>query len=97
VSGTYLEVDPPRLLVHTWNPSYSKLHETTVRWELESQDLHGLHGQSPHRLGTGTLVRVRHSGFAGNVDACKSHGDGWVRVLSWMQQFVEEGKTIETR
>jgi uncharacterized protein YndB with AHSA1/START domain len=97
VSGTYLEVDPPRLLVHTWNPGYSKLHETTVRWELESQDLHGLHGQSPHRLGTGTLVRVRHSGFAGNVDACKSHGDGWVRVLSWMQQFVEEGKTIETR
>src|SRR5678810_1286584 len=29
VSGTYLEVDPPHLLVHTWNPSYSGLHETT--------------------------------------------------------------------
>jgi len=97
VSGTYLEIDPPRLLVHTWNPSYSGLHETTVRWELEPQDVHGLHGQATHRMGTGTLVRIRHTGFAGNVDACKSHGNGWVRVLGWMQQFVEEGKTIDTR
>lgn len=28
VKGEYLEVDPPRLLVHTWNPSYSDLHQT---------------------------------------------------------------------
>lgn len=97
VSGTYLEVDPPHLLVHTWNPSYSGLHETTVRWELAAQDVHGLHGQSPHRMGTGTLVRIRHSGFAGKIDACKSHGEGWVRVLGWMRQFVEEGMTVETR
>jgi len=97
VSGTYLEVDPPRLLVHTWNPSYSGLHETTVRWELTAQEVHGLHGQSPHRMGTGTLVRIRHYGFAGNVDACKSHGEGWTRVLGWMRQFVEDGKTVENR
>ena len=97
VSGKYLEVVPPRLLVHTWNPSYENLPETIVRWELEAHDVHGLHGQGPHRMGTGTLVRVRHSGFAGNVEACKQHGDGWVRVLGWMQAFVERGEIVEGR
>ena len=97
VEGEYLEIDPPRLLAHTWNPSYHKLPGTVVRWELESREVHGLHQQGPHRVGTGTLVRVTHSGFAGNLEACKGHGDGWVRVLGWMQAFVEREKTIETR
>jgi uncharacterized protein YndB with AHSA1/START domain len=96
VRGEYLEVEPPRLLVHTWKPSYSDLGETVVRWELEPQDVHGLH-QGPHKVGTGTLVRICHSGFRGNHEQCKSHGDGWVRVLSWMQAFVEAGTTVETR
>jgi uncharacterized protein YndB with AHSA1/START domain len=97
VEGEYLEIDPPRLLVYTWNPSYSNLGETVVRWELEPHDVHGLHQRGPHKVGTGTLVRIRHSGFRGNLDQCKSHGDGWVRVLGWMQAFVEEGKTVDTR
>jgi uncharacterized protein YndB with AHSA1/START domain len=97
VSGQYLEIDPPRLLVHTWNPSYSNLQETVVRWELQAQEVHGLQSRGPGKLGTGTLVRIRHSGFAGNVEACKKHGDGWIRVLGWMQAFVERGATIETR
>ena len=97
VSGQYLEVDPPRLLVHTWNPSYSNLHETVVRWELEPQEVHGLQSRGPSKVGTGTLVRIRHSGFAGNVKACQDHGEGWKRVLGWMQQFVEQGTTVETR
>jgi len=43
VDGEYLEVDPPRLLVHTWNPSYrSHPKETVVRWELEPRSVHGL-------------------------------------------------------
>src|SRR5579859_2051848 len=68
VEGEYLEIDPPRLLVHTWNPSYQKLPETIVRWELEAHDLHGLQHAGPARVGTGTVVRVHHSGFAGNAD-----------------------------
>jgi uncharacterized protein YndB with AHSA1/START domain len=96
VRGEYLEVDPPRLLVHTWKPSYSDLGETVVRWELEPQNIHGLR-QGPHKVGTGTLVRICHSGFRGDLEQCKSHGDGWVRVLSWMQAFVEAGTTVETR
>ena len=90
-------MDPPRLLVHTWVPSYDNLGNTIVRWELEAQDVHALHQQGPHKVGTGTLVRIRHSGFGGNVESAKGHGAGWKRVLSWMQVFVEEGKTVETR
>ena len=97
VQGRYLEVDPPRLLVHTWNPSYQSLPETVVRWELEAQPLHGLQARGPQRVGTGTLVRIRHSGFAGNVEAVKSHGEGWKRVLTWMLGFVERGETVATR
>ena len=35
VEGEYLEIDPPRLLVHTWIASYSAILRTVVRWELE--------------------------------------------------------------
>jgi hypothetical protein len=42
-------------------------------------------------------VKIRHDGFAGIPAQAKSHSDGWVRVLGWMQAFVEEGKTIDTR
>jgi uncharacterized protein YndB with AHSA1/START domain len=97
VEGEYLEIDPPRLLVHTWNPSFSNLRNTVVRWELVPHNVHGLHQQGPHRVGTGTLVKIHHSGFAGNLEQCKSHSDGWVRVLGWMQAFVEDGKTVQTR
>src|ERR1051326_1509431 len=35
VQGEYLEIDPPRLLVHTWVASWSGALKTIVRWELE--------------------------------------------------------------
>jgi len=97
VEGEYLEVDPPHLLVHTWIPSYQDVGKTIVRWELEPRDVHGLQHSGPSRVGTGTLVKVRHSGFAGNVEAAKGHGDGWKRVLGWVQAFVEKGETVGTR
>ena len=42
VEGEYLEVDPPRLLVHTWIASYSPALKTVVRWELEARGVHNL-------------------------------------------------------
>jgi uncharacterized protein YndB with AHSA1/START domain len=81
VEGEYLEVDPPRLLVHTWIGSYTGPTKTVVRWELEPHTVHGLHPSGPKKSGTGTMVRVRHEGFAGNADLAASHGDGWKR--SW--------------
>ena len=97
VEGEYLEVDAPRLLVHTWIASWTGTLKTVVRWELEPRDLHGLRGHGPQRMGTGTLVRLRHEGFAGAPQAASEHGQGWKRVLGWMQAFVEEGKTVDTR
>jgi uncharacterized protein YndB with AHSA1/START domain len=84
VSGEYLEVDPPRLLVYTWIATWTGSLKTTVRWELE-----------PHNQGT--IVKLQHHGFASQADAAKSHGEGWQRVLSWIQAFLEKGETIDTR
>lgn len=92
VEGEYLEVDPPHLVVHTWIGSYDGPHaqKTVVRWELEPHTVHGLHPSGPKKSGTGTLVRVRHEGFAGNFASANSHGEGWKRVLGWLEAYVED-------
>jgi len=97
VEGEYLEVDPPRLLVHTWIGSYGGSLKTIVRWELEPTDIHGLHPGGPRKAGTGTLVRVSQEGFAGAPAAASGHAEGWKRVLGWLHGFVEEGATVDTR
>jgi hypothetical protein len=68
-----------------------------VRWELEPTDVHGLHASGPKKAGTGTLVRLRHEGFAGVPAQASSHGDGWKRVLGWLEGYVEKGETADTR
>jgi len=97
VEGEYLEVDPPRVLSHTWIKSWAGVKNTVVRWELEPVDVQGLHPNGPKRAGTGTLVKIRHTGFAGAPQDAKAHSDGWARVLAWMQGFVEKGETVATR
>jgi uncharacterized protein YndB with AHSA1/START domain len=84
VEGEYVEVDPPRVLSYTWIKSWSGPLKTLVRWELEP-------------VSGGTLVRVRHSGFAGAPEAAQNHYQGWQRVIVWMQSFVEKGETMATR
>jgi uncharacterized protein YndB with AHSA1/START domain len=73
VTGEYLEVDPPRLLVQTWVAGEVK---TTVRWEL-----------TPTKQGT--LVKIRHSGFAAHPEVAKSYR-GWPRMLGWLQALSEK-------
>ncbi len=97
VEGEYLEIDPPRLLVYTWSPSWAVQLNTIVRWELEARPVHGLQHRGPQKMGTGTMVRIRHSGFAGNPEAAQGHTQGWIRVLGWMLSFVEDGETVDTR
>ena len=97
VDGEYMEIDPPRLLVHTWIASWRAGVSTVVRWELEAADVHGLHPSGPKKAGTGTRLKIRHTGFAGAPDAAKGHSEGWLRVLGWMQAYAEQGATIETR
>ncbi len=84
VTGEYLEVDPPRLLSHTWIASWSGPMKTVVRWELEA-------------TAGGTLIRLNHRGFACAPAAAKSHYEGWMRVLGWVQAFVETGETVASR
>lgn len=88
VEGEYLEVDPPRLLVHTWNSSYDTAR-TVVRWELDAQTVNALHPSGPKRAGTGTRVRVTQEGFAGNFASAQSHGEGWKRVLGWLEAYIQ--------
>lgn len=97
VEGEYLEVDPPRRLVHTWVGSYSGGQRTVVHWELQPQGVHNLHTTGPKKSGTGTFVRVRQEGFAGNHELALSHGEGWKRVLGWLELFTAKGETIDTR
>jgi uncharacterized protein YndB with AHSA1/START domain len=96
VEGEYMEIDPPRLLVYTWISSWGS-QKTLVRWELEPQSVHGLHPSGPRRAGTGTLVKVRHEGFAGNLASAMEHSEGWKRVLGWLVAFTEQGATVDTR
>ena len=96
VEGEYLEIDPPRLLVHTWIGSYSGPEKTVVRWELVPHTVHGLAPSGPRKSGTGTLVRVRQEGFA-SIESATSHGEGWKRVLGWLESFVEGPESADTK
>ncbi|MGH9718133.1 MAG: SRPBCC family protein [Candidatus Acidiferrales bacterium] len=83
IFGTYLDVDPPRLLATTWVATWTGDAETTVRWELQP-------------VAQGTLVRVRHSGFAAHPQLAQSYR-GWPRMLGWLQELVEQGQTVDDR
>jgi uncharacterized protein YndB with AHSA1/START domain len=83
VTGEYLEVSPPRLLVHTWIASWTGDAKTTVRWEL-------------HTTSTGTLLRLRHSGLAAHPGIGDSYR-GWPRMLGWIQALLEKGETVQHR
>jgi uncharacterized protein YndB with AHSA1/START domain len=97
VDGEYLEVDPPRRLVHTWLASWSGKLNTTVTWELEPRPVHGLQQSGPKKMGMGTVVKIRHTGFAGAPQAAAGHAQGWTRVLGWLQGFAENGYVWDTR
>jgi len=97
VDGEYIEVDPPRRLVHTWLASWSGELKTTVTWELEPRDVHGLQQSGPKKIGKGTVVKIRHTGFAGAAPAAIGHAEGWTRVLGWLQSFAQDGYLWDTR
>ncbi len=83
ISGEYLEIVPPRLLVESWMATWTGNVKTTVRWELEP-------------VSQGTLVRIRHSGLAAHPELGKSY-QGWPRLLGWLQALLERGETVEDR
>ncbi|MBO0911780.1 MAG: SRPBCC domain-containing protein [Acidobacteria bacterium] len=83
VHGEFLEIDPPLRLKYTWISSWMP-KSTMVLWELEEKD-------------NGTLVKLTHTGFAGDAGHAKAHSDGWNLVLSWLEAYLERGETVGAR
>ncbi|HUK46888.1 MAG TPA: SRPBCC domain-containing protein [Terriglobales bacterium] len=83
IHGEVLELDPPRRLSYTWISSWMP-KRTTVLWELETQN-------------GGTLVKLTHTGFAGDAEAANAHSTGWNLVLGWLQGYAERGETVSSR
>lgn len=76
VSGEFLEIDPPRLVVYTWEPSWVEIPPTRVRIELEE-------------VPGGTRVVWTHSGFAGYPQAFEDHRGGLPHVVGWLKGYAE--------
>jgi uncharacterized protein YndB with AHSA1/START domain len=76
VTGEFLEIDPPRRLVHTWIADWDGGATTTIRYQLES-------------IPEGTRVTVRHEGFADRAASCQGHAEGWERVLGWLAGHLQ--------
>lgn len=78
VFGEYLEISPPRRLVHSWAHDWDGAHPATkVTYTLDP-------------IPSGARLTVRHEGFV-QPQACDSHSRGWKRVLDWLSAYVEEG------
>jgi uncharacterized protein YndB with AHSA1/START domain len=77
VSGQFLEIDPPRKLVCTWEPKWITGPATRVTYLLEP-------------IEGGTRITLRHEGFADAADACQSHAEGWERVFTWLSTWLEQ-------
>jgi uncharacterized protein YndB with AHSA1/START domain len=77
--GEIVEIDPPQLLVYTWigNWHLDKQRKTVVRWELTAS-------------GTGTHVKVTHSGLAQEAAARGDYRSGWPGVMSKLKEFAEK-------
>ena len=71
VEGSFLEIDPPRKLVQTWEPQWDSGAKTTLTYLLSPTE-------------TGTRLVVRHEGFGDRTESCQLHGDGWAMVLGWL-------------
>jgi uncharacterized protein YndB with AHSA1/START domain len=74
VEGEFLEIDPPRKLVHTWRPDWDTGKPTTVTYRLDPID-------------GGTRVTLRHEGFE-TAASCAGHADGWPKVLDWLCAYA---------
>ena len=74
VGGKVLELDAPRKLVVTWEPSWDE-GPTTLAYLLDP-------------IETGTRVTIRHTGFGTRAASCESHANGWQRVMGWLSNHV---------
>jgi uncharacterized protein YndB with AHSA1/START domain len=77
VHGVYREIERPRLLTFTWNPSWqSEPLESLVRFDLDEKQ--GI-----------TTVRLTHSGLV--TEGSRAQHRGWPAILGWLQAYLEQG------
>lgn len=72
VEGEFLAVDAPERLAQTWKADWDEGPPTMVAYRLEATE-------------GGTRVTLRHTGFGGRSEACRSYADGWGMVLQWLE------------
>lgn len=77
VKGEYVEIDPPKVLAFTWEPSWVPVHPTLVRFELTA-------------TAAGTRVLLTHSGWGEAIQAREGHEKGWPRVLGLLQTYFQK-------
>lgn len=75
VSGVYRTIEPPNLLIFTWNRENEDHPETLVRWDLEEHN--GL-----------TTVRVSHSGL--DTEALRKRNGGWPLIVQLLHAHIAE-------
>jgi uncharacterized protein YndB with AHSA1/START domain len=71
VTGEFVAIDAPHLLVQTWKAVWDGGNTTTIRYQLDP-------------IPTGTRVTLRHDGFGDRAQSCAGHAEGWERVLGWL-------------
>jgi uncharacterized protein YndB with AHSA1/START domain len=74
LEGEFIEVDPPRKLVHTWHRAGAPGAPTTVSYVLDPVD-------------GGTRVTLRHSGLAA-PEFCSSVSIGWETAFEKLAQIL---------
>ena len=84
-SGVNVEVDPPRLLVQTfdalWSPEVEAQGTTRVTWEIEP-------------VGTSCRLTVTHDQLPADANA-ELYG-GWPMILSGLKTLLETGELLDT-
>ena len=75
VKGKYVQIERPRLLVYSWQPSWDDFAETLIRVELLPTP-------------KGTSVRITHTGFGDRTASGAGHANGWKRVLGWLERHL---------
>ncbi len=84
LEGEFLELDPPRKLVHTWRlVGFEDMQQTMVTYVLD-------------RIEHGTRLTLRHSGFS-SPGLCTANRIGWEtsfeRLLQILGELNEHGPT----
>jgi uncharacterized protein YndB with AHSA1/START domain len=86
VSGTVIEADPPRKLVHTFkeqhDPNAPDESPSRVTWEIEP-------------AGELCILTLVHDNFDGETQAYRNTGGGWPMVLSNLKTLLETGTAFK--